>query len=231
VRGDLASGRIPTVVSKPIRRWSRFRTTLHRFVFRARQLFTSAYAATALIAFAFGATFAAILTAGQGRPDWNLVLVVITGVYVCLTYLLVKTSLRQAAAAETNADLFRRQMYSESRRRTGPLLVLVKDIRSRVSDWEQVTRNCDLPDLTDLPALLPDTIDEDLSRAATVDIYYHQQLSRAVEELRRVTEHVARVGIDHDEELLRQIKINLEFAREHLRSIEASAYGWDEEEE
>lgn len=161
-------------------------------------------------------------------PDWNFILVVITGVYVVLTYLLVRTSIRQAAAAETNAALFRQQMYRETRRRAGPLLVLVDQIGSRVSTWERAVRE---RDLSDLRAPIPDGIEEDLSRAATVDIYYHQQLSSAVRSLRRAAERAANLGGEDDAELLDQIKTDLRFARSDLYGIKASVYGWDEDED
>lgn len=162
--------------------------------------------------------------------DWSFILVVITSVYVALTYLLVSTSVRQTKAAEENANLFRDQLQEERARQVGPIDALLLDLRDRISQWERPT---DGSEVQDLPEILPPNFEETLQLSATVDLYCNHQLRRLRQKLEAVSttiEHLrSRPGpLSTRDQAWTDLKSDLRRASSSIRAIRQNLHGWDE---
>ena len=138
----------------------------------------------------FGFLVATFTVSGRGPRDWQPVLVIITAIYVFLTYNLLRTSVRQAEAAELNAKLLRNQLEDEKHRRAGPIALMVREIQSSLREWDRAARN---GVAQELPQLFPPDFEQTLNLSATVDLYYHQELTSVQKALARASDKMEEI--------------------------------------
>jgi len=202
----------------------------------------------AVFAFLVGIAFLVGVAIGfliAGRvQDWNfallnslltVALVVITAIYVIITFLLLRIGDRQAVAAELNANLLRNQMENERYRRAGPIRAAAREIILNVVKWESAARKRDITQ--DLPDLLPPNFDTILSYSTTSeDLYNHQELEivqkklgNASAKMKNIRSAVASSPEWLDSEFI-NLQAELKSARSHLGNILTNIEGPNEEQ-
>jgi hypothetical protein len=165
--------------------------------------------------------------------DWSAILVVITAAYVLLTYLLLRTSLRQAAASEQNIQLIHHQMAVEERRKAGPIDVLARDVQERLGSSQKALHDGMWGQAV---LFLPERFDQVVDLSATVDLYLHYELTNVQKAVSRLNSALSVLRSESTPEQS-TIQSAVASAKTHLKSVLGSLYnirasinGWNEEE-
>lgn len=163
--------------------------------------------------------------------DWNGILVVITAIYVLLTYLLLRTSLRQAAASEQNIQLIHHQMAVEERRKAGPINVLARDVQDRLRASEKALREGMWGQAV---LFIPENFDQVVALSASIDLYLHYQLTNVQKAVSRLNDALSVLRSQPTPEQrtaqAASAEAHLKSATRALYNIRASINGWNEEE-